>query len=250
MSKIQKLTPIEAAEHFINKHHPNCQAALLAGSVIRGEATETSDLDIIVFDKDIHSSYRESLVDFGWAIEVFVHNVTSYKQIFESDYKRARPSMPRMVSEGVILKDEDIISSIKKEATELLKKGPEEWSKETINIKRYFITDALDDFIGCTNREEDIFIANTLTQLLSEFVLRTNRQWIGASKWVIRSLRTYDEDFANQFVEAFDTFYRTSNKDQIVKLTETILQPHGGKLFAGFTIGKQGDGSFASKSIQ
>lgn len=56
-----KLPPIEAAHQFINKHFPNCQGALLAGSVVRGEATETSDLDIIIFDKNICAFYRESL---------------------------------------------------------------------------------------------------------------------------------------------------------------------------------------------
>ncbi|HER2162506.1 TPA: nucleotidyltransferase domain-containing protein [Streptococcus pyogenes] len=60
------------------KHFPNCQGALLAGSVVRGEATETSDLDIVVFDKNLSSPYRESLIAFSWAIEVFVNNLTSY----------------------------------------------------------------------------------------------------------------------------------------------------------------------------
>ncbi|MGM9924808.1 MAG: nucleotidyltransferase domain-containing protein [Bacillus sp. (in: firmicutes)] len=238
MGNLNKLTPIEAAHKFIVEHFPNCQGALLAGSVIRGEATETSDLDIVIVDKNLSSSYRESLIDYGWAIEVFAHNLTSYKHFFEMDYKRARPTMPRMVSEGIILKDDGIIDSIKKEAIDILNNGPEEWSEETINTKRYFITDALDDFIGCSNRAEEIFIANTLAELLSEFVLRTNRQWIGASKWVIRSLRNYDEEFANYFVEVFDIFYKTGNKNQIIQLVESVLQPFGGKLFDGFSLGK------------
>lgn len=179
-----KSNPNDAAKQFINKKYHNCQGALLAGSVVRGEATETSDLDIVVFDKNLSSSYRESLIDFGWNIEVFVNNLISYKHFFKSDYERARPSMPRMVLEGIVIKDDGIIDSIKKEAKELLDKGPEEWTAEMIKTKRYFITDALDDFIGCTNRAEEIFIANTLAELVSEFVLRTNRKWIGASKWI------------------------------------------------------------------
>lgn len=238
MANLNRLSPIEAAHQFINKHFPNCQGALLAGSVVRGEATETSDLDIVIFDKNLSSSYRESLIDYGWAIEVFVHNLTSYKQFFEMDYQRARPSMPRMVSEGIILKDDGIIDSIKIEAMDILNKGPEEWSEETINTKRYFITDALGDFIGCSNRAEELFIANTLAELLSEFVLRTNRQWIGSSKWVIRSLRHYDVEFANHFVEAFDTFYKSGNKNQVIQLVDYVLQPFGGQLFIGFSLGK------------
>jgi predicted nucleotidyltransferase len=68
--------PIEAARNFIIKYFPDCQGAVLAGSVIRGESTETSDLDIVVFCKEISSAYRESLIAFGWPIEIFVHNLT------------------------------------------------------------------------------------------------------------------------------------------------------------------------------
>lgn len=143
-----------------------------------------------------------------------------------------------MVFEGIVLKDDGIIDSIKKEATEILNNGPEQWTEETINIKRYFITDALDDFVGCTNRAEELFIANTLAELLSEFVLRINRQWIGSSKWVIRSLRNYDIEFTNHFVEAFDIFYKTGNKNLVIQLAENVLQPFGGQLFDGFSLGK------------
>ncbi|PGS56380.1 nucleotidyltransferase domain-containing protein [Bacillus sp. AFS041924] len=239
MNHFNKLNPIEAANHFINKYFPNCQGALLAGSVVRGEATETSDLDIVIFVEDLTSSYRESLIEFDWNIEVFVHNVTSYKQFFESDYERARPSLPRMVSEGIVLKDEGIINDIKKEANAILDKGPEKWSEETIKLKRYFITDALNDFIGTSNRAEGLFIANTLAELVSEFVLRTNQKWVGSSKWIVRSLRHYDEDFANRFVEAFDLFYTIGNKHRIIELANDILQPYGGRLFEGFSLGKK-----------
>ena len=161
--------PIEAAKKFIEKHFPHCQGALLAGSVVRGEATETSDLDIVIFDNDLKSSYRESLIDFGWPIEVFVHSLTSYKHFFEMDCKEATPHMPRMVSEGIVLKDEGNIEAIKKEAKGILEKGPEKWSEATINTKRYFITDCLDDFLGSNNRAEDLFIANTLAEQVHEF---------------------------------------------------------------------------------
>lgn len=235
---MNKHDPIEAAQRFIQKYFPNCNGALLAGSVVRGEATDTSDLDIVIFDETVPSSYRESLIQFDWPIEVFVHNTSSYKSFFESDRERARPSLPRMVSEGIILKDDGVIEAIKKEAAELLNEGPEKWSEETIQIKRYFLTDTLDDFVGCSNRTEEIFIANTLAELLSEFVLRTNRRWIGTSKWIVRSLKAFDEDFTNQFVEAFDTYYKTGDKGKVIHLVEAVMEPFGGRLLEGFSLGK------------
>ncbi|MEC5424316.1 nucleotidyltransferase domain-containing protein [Virgibacillus sp. C22-A2] len=239
MGDLNRLEPVKAARKFIENYFPYCDGALLAGSVVRGEATKTSDLDIVIFDKTYSSSYRESLIVYDWPIEVFAHNLNSYQEYFASDFKRARPSLPRMVSEGIILKDKGIIDSIKSEAKELLSKGPEKWSMEIINTKRYFITDTLDDFIGCSNRAEGIFIANTLAELVSEFVLRTNNKWIGASKWIVRSLREHDTKFAEQFVEAFDKFYRSSAKDKVINLVDEVLEPYGGRLFNGFSLGKE-----------
>ncbi|MDQ0351703.1 putative nucleotidyltransferase [Alkalibacillus filiformis] len=79
-----KLNPIIAAQKFVEEHFQGCEGALLAGSVVRGEATSTSDLDLVIFDCHLESSYRESLIKFGWNIEVFAHNLQSYKTYFES----------------------------------------------------------------------------------------------------------------------------------------------------------------------
>ncbi|GGA48463.1 nucleotidyltransferase domain-containing protein [Psychrobacillus lasiicapitis] len=234
-----RLEPVEAAKQFISLYFPDCQGAILAGSVVQGKATETSDLDIVVFSKNIYSSYRESLIVGSWPIEVFVHNLISYKSYFESDRQRARPSLPRMIAEGVILKNEEgILGAIQEEAKQLLASGPELWSDETINIKRYFITDALDDFIGSHNRAEELFVANTLAELTSEFILRTNLRWIGASKWIVRSLKEYDEAFTEQFVEAFDLYYKTGLKNEVIEIVDKVLHPYGGRLFEGFSLGK------------
>ena len=105
-----------------------------------------------------------------------------------------------MVSEGIILSDSGVLSLIKEEANELLKKGPEVWSIEMIEMKRYMVTDTLDDLIGSTNRAEELFIANELAYVLHEFVLRTNAQWIGSSKWIVRALNQFDKNFAQTFV--------------------------------------------------
>jgi len=233
-----KLQPVEAAKRFIKEKFPDCQAALLAGSVVRGEETETSDLDIVVFNQKVESAYRESFIEYGWPIEVFVHNLTSYVGFFKSDCERARPSLPRMVSEGIILFDSGVVSLIKEEANELLKKGPEVWSIKTIEMKRYMMTDALYDLIGSTNHAEELFIANTLADAIHEFVLRTNVQWIGASKWIVRALNQFDKNFARKFVQAFDAFYKTGYKDAIIDLADEVLNPYGGRLFEGYSLGK------------
>ena len=41
---------------------------------MRGQATETSDLDLVVVYERLEAAYRESFVHGGWPIEVFVHD--------------------------------------------------------------------------------------------------------------------------------------------------------------------------------
>lgn len=234
----KKLPAIDAAKMFVQKYFPDCQGALLAGSVVRGENTETSDLDIVIFDQKYSASYRESFIDFGWPVEVFVHNLSSYKSYFLTDCERARPSLPNMMAEGIVIKGKDLVVPIKDEAKELLARGPKVWTNETINFKRYFITDTLEDFVGCNDRAESIFIAGTLAETTSEFVLRTNHEWIGTAKWLMRSLVQYDEEFAGRFFDAFDAFYKMDDKSKIIKLVDESLEPFGGRLFQGFSSGK------------
>ena len=76
------MKPIEAATSI-----PNC-VALLGGSVARGEATKTSDLDIVIVDQSLTSCYRESCYSNGWPVEVFVHNFETYKTFFKMDCDR------------------------------------------------------------------------------------------------------------------------------------------------------------------
>ena len=73
------MKPIEAAQNIITLQFPNCDVALLGGSVARGEATKTSDLDIVIVDQSLTSCYRESFYSNGWPVEVFVHNFETYK---------------------------------------------------------------------------------------------------------------------------------------------------------------------------
>ncbi|MDR2993158.1 nucleotidyltransferase [Bacillus cereus] len=233
------MKPIEAAQSIIASQFPNCDVALLGGSVVRGEATKTSDLDIVIIDHSLTSCYRESFYSNGWPVEVFVHNFETYKTFFEMDCNRGRPSLPQLVSEGIILKGKDeIVESLKREAEDLLNKGPERWNEETMNMKRYFITDTLDDFIGATKREEEVFIANLLADLVHEYVLRVNGEWLGNSKWFIRVLRRYDEQYAEHFVAAFDHFYTTGDKNKLISFIEQTLEQYGGRVFEGFSIGK------------
>ncbi|MDM5337942.1 nucleotidyltransferase domain-containing protein [Fictibacillus enclensis] len=229
---------VHAAKKFIEQYFPVAEVVFLAGSIVRGEATESSDLDIIVFDGSLDHSYRKSFVEFGWPIEVFVHSFHTYKDFFKENRDRARPSLPQMCAEGIILKDNGQAASIKNEALALLKRGPLPWKSKEVDSARYEITNLLDDLEGSTNPAEDLFTVSRLAAKIHEFVLRVNGCWIGEGKWIVRALKEFNEEFAECFVSIFDEYYKTRQKHRVIGFADNVLKPYGGRLFEGYSIGK------------
>lgn len=235
-TKEQTLEAIDAAYAFLESTFPHCDAAFLAGSVMRGEATATSDLDIVVVTKEVKCPYRESLFAFGWPIEVFVHTHESYHTFFASDIHRRRPSLPRMCAEGLILKDTNgIAQQIKDEARNLFEQGPEPLPASSILQLRYQLTDVLDDFIGSLRRDESLFIANEVALLSSELILGYHCRWIGKGKWALRALHAFDPTIAERLTSALEAFYQQGTKDPLITYAQEALTLVGGRSFEGYS---------------
>ena len=226
---------LDAARAFIDQHFPECTAAFIAGSIVRGEATATSDLDIVIITTREETPYRASFIAFGWPIEVFVHNASSYRAYFAHDAREREPALPVMCAEGIILLDQDgTARRIKDEARTLLEQGPWPLSEAEITNTRYMLTDALDDFIGTTTLGENYLIANRLAVVAAQFFLAYHRQWIGDGKWLIRALKRFDPAKAQQLTTALERFYQLGSKDELIRFAEQALEPVGGRLFEGY----------------
>lgn len=225
--------PIDAANQFVRKHFPKCDVAFLAGSVLRGEGTDSSDLDIVVIDPN-YERYRESFIEHDWRIECFVHNHESVTAQFSSDKEKGRPILASMILEGLVIKDQGDASVYKEKARLLIDRGPAPLSKDYIQASRYYIFDLLDDFIDSENELEALLTLNTLSTQFAEFILRLNGQWTGRGKALARALHQYDSAIASQYFLALDSYYKNRDKEPIRQFVHQIYAPIGGPLFAGF----------------
>ncbi len=229
---------LEIAHKIVELKYPSCDGALMAGSIVRGEGTETSDIDLIIYNSCIHKGYRESFVFEGVPIEAFVHNEASFKHYFKEDCDRKMPSLPVMVHEAVDIRQNDFLDALRKEATNLISKGPGKPSERTVDTMRYFITDLKEDLVGSTDDFETLLIANELVVKLHEFYLLTHNAWIGKSKWIKRAMYKHDPKFAEAFEKQILSFYTSRDKAVLIKLIDQMLSPFGGDYFDGFTVGK------------
>ena len=97
--------PVAVARTLLARRYPSAAVSFLAGSVIRGEHTATSDLDIVVVFDELPNAYRESLICDEWPVEVFVHDAETLRYFSEEVcWRDGVPSLPakRVKSSGEI----------------------------------------------------------------------------------------------------------------------------------------------------
>ncbi|MEQ6378716.1 nucleotidyltransferase domain-containing protein [Bacillaceae bacterium S4-13-56] len=223
-----------AAKKFIDSYFPNCSTAFLGGSISLEAETEHSDLDLVILTEDEPMTSQRCFVEFGWSIETFVYNPHMIHVFLESDSRSGNPLLLRICANGIILKGGVEAEELKEDAQGRLEEGPPEWNQNQINLARYTITDLLYDFIGSENPTESIFVVNLLAIKIHEFILRTNRQWTGEGKWLVRSLKNFDPQLAEDFIQSFESFYADRKKEPIITFVDETLKPHGGRLFNGY----------------
>ena len=230
-----RVSPVEAARGFWRERYAGARVVFLAGSVMRGEATPASDLDIVVVYERLPNSYREAFMYGGRPVEAFVHDAGSLEEFFERDRRRGLPSLMSMLWEGVEVPEASEFSARwKRRAVELLEAGPPPWDEEELTLRRYRLTDWVDDMRFPRSPDELLATGAWLYQDAAEFYFRTRGMWSAHSKTIPRRLRGTDADFADRFLRAFDTLFADKRPDAAVALVEELLEPFGGFLFEGF----------------
>ncbi len=235
MTELKRPSYQEAAQAALQKHYPNAVCAFIAGSVIRGTATEKSDIDITVIQPDDYDDvHRFSTVEQGWPIEFFVQNEQANQYFMQKDRERGMAVMMDMMCNGEIYPEESATSlRIRAEALKLLELGPPKLSAEEIDDLRYFITDLLDDLDADRPHLELMGIVARLYEKLGDFYLRTRGEWSGHSKSLGRLLAQNHPEFANRFEAAFKDAVHCK-LEGLIALTEEVLAPYQGTLFEGY----------------
>jgi hypothetical protein len=229
-------SPWEAANQIRHERFPGSDLVFLAGSVVRGEGTSTSDLDLVVIHPKLPAAYRESFVHHGWPVEAFIHDPETLNYFFwERDRPSGIPTLASMVLEGKEIPGESELSrSLKALAQAVIHAGPEQWTEKDFQRTRYFITDVCDDLRAPRNQAELTASMCQLYGYLADFYFRSRGLWSAKKKGIPRRLAGTDTSLAEQYSRAFELGFTAHDPSLILQLAETMLEPVGGFLFAGF----------------
>ncbi len=218
--------------------YPQASALFFAGSLVRGEGTSTSDLDLVVLFDHIPCAYRESFSYKQWPVEAFVHDPSTLEYFFrEVDRPTGYPSLPSMVAEGIeIPQSSELSKSMKNLAAEVLSEGPPKWSKLELDNSRYAITNLIDDLKDPRSTIEMQATASQLYGVLGNHYLRSRQLWSAKGKTLPRRLIAINREFAQRYSRSFETLFLKNLTTEVVELAAEILKPDGGFLFEGYKL--------------
>lgn len=233
LDELKKTTETIRKEKF-----PNAKVIFLAGSFVRGEATSTSDLDLVVVFDQISCAYRESFVYKDWPVEVFVHDPQTLEYFFrEVDAPAGIPSLANMVSEAIDIPSSSHFSiELKSLAKAVLNEGPPKWSETDIKNSQYAITDTIEDIKDPRSKHELHASATILYSILANHYFRARNKWSAKGKSIPRKLKAVDPLIAERFLTSFDNVFTKSETQAVIQLAHDILAPDGGFLFQGFKL--------------
>src|SRR5262245_46979357 len=227
---------IKITRQILDDRYPGADVIFLAGSLLRGEGTPYSDLDLVVIFEQLPHAWRESFNFQGYPVEAFVHDPETFNYfIFEFGRPSGHSSMAHMVAEGIEVPGPTEISrSLKRLASDLIAAGPPKLSDEDERKLRYTITNLIDDIRQPRSREELTASGAELYGALANYYFRTNGLWSAVNKSIPRRLGKADPELHSRFRDGFEELFVGGNSDKVISLAEEILKRHGGFLFDGY----------------
>jgi hypothetical protein len=91
---------LAAATATLASRFPGASFGLVAGSIMRGEGTTASDIDLVVIFSHLDAAWRESFELDGFPVEAFVHDHETIRWFMDQDAECGYPIIVNMIVEG------------------------------------------------------------------------------------------------------------------------------------------------------
>ena len=207
----------------------------LAGSIVRGEGTPYSDLDLVVIFDKLPNAYRESFSFQGFPVEAFAHDPETLNYfLYEIDRPSGIPALAQMILEGIEIPEATELSgSLKRLAASVIESGPPPLSDEDISKLQYNLTSLVDDIRHPRSKDELVASGTELYEALADYYFRRNNLWSAKGKSIPRIVKQTSADLCVRYCISFEELFTGTNPEKVIALVEEILKADGGFLFEG-----------------
>ena len=232
------MDPINAARDFVLEGHPDAVASILGGSTAQGRSTPTSDLDVVVLYPDGGANYARTTRYRGQIVEEFVHTPASISFWYARERTGRCAILGDLCAQGIILTGagDGPAESWQRDARRYMQLGPEPLTAEERDLRRYELSNSLDDLRGAVVRAESFATSAEVFQQSVELLLLEHGKWLGKGKWLVRRLEQLP---ANDTATALRDWAASPDHsaERLIHLAARVLDASGGYLMDGFLRG-------------
>lgn len=227
--------PIDLTRSLVQDRFPATLAVVLAGSTVTGRATASSDLDIAVLLADGGETRRETLRFEGRLVELFIHTRAGLEELFAANVATRRGVLQSMYATGLVLVDSGgEAGRVRARAESDLRKGPPALDPETVETRRYGLTDALDDLTDADDPFERLVVAGVVLDDAADLLFNHHRAWAGGGKWLVRRLLEADGERGGALLQGHRHVCETGDPVPLIDAAARILDLVGGPLREGY----------------
>jgi hypothetical protein len=226
---------VRRAQDLVREQFPEASAAFLGGSAASGQATKTSDLDILVVLSEARAnvSYVQSTRFQGQLVEAFVYGPGGLQQWLEKGRTERRPVLDKLIAEGIVLTEGAHALVLKEASKRVLGEGPTPLRSDELRLRRYVLSATLDDLADATDRGETFVLAANAWKESAELALLLDGRWLGNGKWLLRELRVQPDRHGLVRCATTDNL----NVRALTIAGRSVLEAAGGYLQDGFVRG-------------
>lgn len=218
-------SPLYTARELLNSRYKNALGLFIGGSVVRGEASDYSDLDVIVILPKITSPFRESFFFKEWTVEAYAFDLEHLEEYFQKTAPvLGVAEIHQMVLEGIAMGQPDVLELVKSKAQFYYEQGPQPLDGAELTFKRYQLRAFADDLRDPRDRTEILSSGSLLYQGWADYHLRAQRNWSAHGKTLQKLLKKADLEFYNLYQSAFDELFSHSKPESLVALLDLSLK--------------------------
>jgi hypothetical protein len=227
---------IDLADRFITDFHPRVDGALLGGSVVAGNDTPTSDLDIVLLFPSGNPNYAETVSYEGRLVEVFAHTPESIASWNQREAAERRPILASLCAHSLVLRGSTMATKVQTEARALLAAGSAPLTPAENDALRYALSAELDDLRGASSPAERFAIHAQVFGSAAELLLQLEGVWLGKGKWLVRQLTLSQDPLAARLIRWAAS---AGTEEDLDAIGTAVLGKAGGRLQEGHIRGSK-----------
>ncbi len=222
----------DVAERFVASRFPAAKIVVMGGSSATGTRTRTSDIDLVLIGDEQFAEAQSSHAVYEFEDEIFEafgYTTAGFDHWAKRGIAHGRPTIVHILVDGIGIRGGQELQALRRSWREVLRAGPV-ISPHDLELRRYLITNLLDDLRDVRDPVERQVIAADLFTQTAELMLLTGQHWIGTGKYLPRRLRELSTDRAESLAQPLLRRDFGAFGNQV----EHELNLAGGRVLAGF----------------